>query len=166
MRDLPQCSCPGDSQRPGGQWGGQHEPKGLQGEGGRDVRNLPSLPPLAVARPGHPNTNIPGSLTKPSCLAAATGRKPAPRQAALVPPGAGGACLSLLAPLPQHSPGFPSCPPHPTYRGSGLAPLTCLRFLRSLLFSRVHCFLLCMSQPCGNKTHSWLVTKAIQIKQM
>lgn len=64
------------------------------------------------------------------------------------------------------APDFPSYPPCPIHRGSSLAPLTCLHFLRSPLFSRVHCFLLCMSRPYGNKSHSQLVTKARQIKTM
>lgn len=74
-----------------------------------------------------------------------------------------GCCLSLLSLLPQHSPGLPSIT-HPAGR-SGVASLTCLRFLRSPLFSRVHCFLSCMFQPCGNKTHGWLATRAGQMKQ-
>lgn len=74
-----------------------------------------------------------------------------------------GCCLSLLSLLPQRSPGLPSIT-RPAGR-SGAAPLTCLRFLRSPLFSRVHCFLSCMFQPCGNKTHGWLATRAGQMKQ-
>lgn len=41
----------------------------------------PSLPLFAVAWPGRPNTNIPGSLSKPSCLAAAMGPRPVPHRA-------------------------------------------------------------------------------------
>lgn len=93
--------------------GGQHEPKGLQGEGGRDMRNAPSLPPLAVEQPGFPNTNIPGSLTKPSCC---HGLKPRASLSSVCAARSWGAAFlcsppaSLPAPLPPFLP--PALPTH------------------------------------------------------
>lgn len=53
MRGLPQCSCSEDSQRPGGQWGGQHEPKRAAGRRRKrcEKRNAPSLPPALPPSP-------------------------------------------------------------------------------------------------------------------
>lgn len=122
---------------------------------------LPSLPSLwSVLASQHKHSRLANQTQLPHCChGLKTSTSPSSTR-----PGAGAAFLFLS--LCSSTPDFPSYPPCPTHRGSSLASLTCLHFLRSPLFSRVHCFLLCMSLPYGNKTHSQLVTKARKFKTM